>query len=78
MIEAALAFLIKPFGRWAAIAAMVFAWFAFASHYEKQGASRVTAKIEKAVAVNAEKANEVRNRVRSIPADKLTDKFTRD
>ena len=79
MIVSALAFLITPFGRWAAIAAMVFAvWFGFARHYEKQGASRVVAQIEKKVEANAQKADDVRRSVQSVPVDRLRDKYTRD
>lgn len=79
MITTILAFLITPIGRWAAIAGMVlFAWFGFASHYRKQGAERVTAQIEKKVEANAQKAEDVRNSVQSVPADRLRDKHTRD
>ena len=79
MIGTALAFLITPFGRWAAIAAMVLAvWFGFARHYEKQGASRVVAQIEKKVEANAQKAEDVRRSVQSVPVDRLRDKYTRD
>ena len=79
MIASIIPFLITPFGRWAAIAAMVFAvWFGFARHYEKQGASRVVAQIEKKVEANAKKADDVRRSVQSVPVDRLRDKYTRD
>ena len=79
MIVSALAFLITPFGRWAAIAAMVFAvWFGFARHYEKQGASRVVAQIEKRIEANAKKADVVRRSLTSVPAERLRDAYTRD
>ena len=79
MIGAGLAFLITPLGRWAAIAFMVLAaWFGFARHYEKKGAERVVAQIERKVEANAKKADAVRSSVQSVPADRLRDKFTRD
>lgn len=79
MITPLIGFLITPVGRWVAIAAVVLsAWFGFASHYRKQGAERVSAQIEKKVEANAQKANEVRSSVQSVPADRLRDKFTRD
>ncbi len=79
MIASIIPFLITPFGRWAAIAAMVFAvWFGFARHYEKQGASRVVAQIEKRIEANAQKADDVRRSVQSVPVDRLRDKYTRD
>ena len=79
MIGAGLAFLITPIGRWAAIAAMVFAvWFGFARHYEKKGAERVVAQIEKKVEANAKKADAVRNSVQSVPAERLRDAWTRN
>ena len=53
MIGTGLAFLINPFGRWAAIDAMVFAvCFGFAPHFENKGASRVVADIEKKFEAN--------------------------
>ena len=79
MIAAIIPFLITPFGRWAAIAAMVFAvWFGFARHYEKQGASRVVAQIEKRIEANAKKADVVRRSLTSVPAERLRDAYTRD
>lgn len=79
MIASIIPFLITPFGRWAAIAAMVFAvWFGFARHYEKQGASRVVAQIEKRIEANAQKANGVRRSVQSLPASGLRDEYSRD
>ena len=79
MIGTALAFLITPFGRWAAIAAMVFAvWFGFARHFENKGASRVVAQIEKRIEANAQKANGVRRSVQSLPASGLRDEYSRD
>ena len=79
MIASIIAFLIDPFGRWAAISAMVFAvWFCFARHYENKGASRVVAQIEKKVEANAQKADDVRRSVQSVPVDRLRDKYTRD
>jgi len=79
MIASIIPFLITPFGRWAAIAAMVFAvWFGFARHYENKGASRVVAQIEKKVEANAKKADDVRRSVQSVPVDRLRDKYTRD
>ena len=74
-----LAFLFTPVGRWAAISGMIFmTWFAFARHYEKKGASRVVAQIEKKVEANAQKADDVRRSVQSVPVDRLRDKYTRD
>ena len=79
MIGTALAFLITPFGRWAAIAAMVFAvWFGFARHFENKGASRVVAQIEKKVEANAKKADAARRSADELPADRLRDKYFRD
>ena len=79
MIGTALAFLITPFGRWAAIAAMVFAvWFGFARHFENKGASRVVAQIEKRIEANAKKADVVRRSLTSVPAERLRDAYTRD
>ena len=79
MIGSVIAFLITPIGRWAAIAAMVFAvWFGFARHFENKGASRVVAQIEKKVEANAQKADDVRRSVQSVPVDRLRDKYTRD
>lgn len=79
MIGSVIAFLITPIGRWAAIAAMVFAaWLGFARHYEKKGMSRVTAQIEKKVSENEKKADAVRGSVQSLPVERLRDKFTRD
>ncbi len=72
-------FIFTPVGRWAAIAAMVFAvWFGFARHYEKKGAERVVAQIEKKVEANAKKADAVRNSVQSVPAERLRDAWTRN
>ena len=79
MITPLIGFLITPVGRWVAIGGMVLsAWFGFASHYRKQGAERVSAQIEKKVEANAQKANEVRSSVQSVPADRLRDKWTRE
>lgn len=79
MITPLIGFLITPVGRWAAILGMVLlAWFGFARHYERKGAARVSAQIEKKVEANAQKANEVRSSVQSVPADRLRDKWTRD
>ena len=79
MIGAIIPFLITPLGRWAAIGAMILAaWLGFASHYRNQGAERVTAQIEKKVEANAQKANQVRNSVQSVPANSLRDAYTRD
>ena len=79
MISAFIPFLITPLGRWAAICGMIaVAWFGFASHYKKVGAERVTAQIEKKVEANAQKANQVRNSVQSVPANSLRDKWTRE
>ena len=54
------------------------AWIGFASHYRKQGAERVEARIEKKVEANAQKADKVRNAVQSAPASSLRDSYTRD
>ena len=79
MIGAIIPFLITPLGRWAAIGAMILAaWIGFASHYKKVGAERVTAQIEKKVEANAQKANQVRNSLQSVPANSLRDAYTRD
>ena len=79
MIVSALAFLFTPVGRWAAISGMIFmTWFAFARHYEKQGASRVVAQIEKRIEANAKKADVVRRSLTSVPAERLRDAYTRD
>lgn len=74
-----LGFLVTPLGRWAAICGMfLVAWFGFASHYKKVGAERVTAQIEKKVEANAQKADDVRQSVSTVPAERLRDKHTRD
>ena len=79
MISAFIPFLITPLGRWAAICGMIaVAWFGFASHYRKQGAERVEARIEQKVEANAQKADKVRNAVQSAPASSLRDAYTRD
>lgn len=73
-----LSFLATTLGRWTAICGMgLIAWFGFARHYENKGAERVTAQIEKKVEANAQKAEDVRSTVQSIPADRLRDKWTR-
>lgn len=72
-------FLATTLGRWAVLCGMVLvAWFGFASHYKKVGAERVTAQIEKKVEANAQKADDVRQSVSTIPAERLRDKHTRD
>lgn len=79
MISAFIPFLITPLGRWAAICGMIaVAWFGFASHYKKVGAERVEARMEQKVQANAQKAEDVRNSVQSVPASSLRDKYTRD
>ena len=76
---ALLGFLATPFGRWAAIAAMIVAaWFGFAKHYEKQGASRVVAQMEEKAKDNAKKANDVRRSVGKLPTGSLRDAYRRD
>ena len=78
-MTAALAFLFTPLGRWAAIAAMIVAaWFGFAKHYEKQGASRVVAQMEEKAKDNAKKADTVRRSVSKLPAGSLRDAYRRD
>lgn len=74
-----IAFLLTPVGRAvASVAIVLFAWAAFAHHYEKKGASRVTARIEKKVAEHAKTAETVRRSVAGAPADSLRDAWTRD
>ncbi len=74
-----LGFLATTIGRWTAICGMVLvAWFGFAKHYEHKGAERVTAQIEKKVEAHAQKAEDVRNSVQSVPANSLRDKWTRE
>lgn len=63
MISAFIPFLITPLGRWAAICGMIaVAWFGFASHYRKQGAERVEARIEKATNDAVKKAARAGNK----------------
>lgn len=63
MIGAIIPFLITPLGRWAAIGAMILAaWIGFASHYRKQGAERVEARIEKATNDAVKKAARAGNK----------------
>ena len=72
-------FLFSPLGRIAASAAvLLIAWAAFANHYRNQGASRVTARIEKKVAEHAKTAEAARRSVADAPADSLRDAWTRD
>ena len=79
MIGAVIPFLITPLGRWAAIGAMILAaWLGFASHYRKQGAERVEARMEKKVEANAQKADKVRSTMQSAPTSSLRDSYTRD
>lgn len=78
-MPAIIAFLATKVGTGVAIFSMcLVAWFGFARHYEKKGAARVSAQIEKKVEANAQKAEDVRNAVQSVPASGLRDKFTRD
>lgn len=59
------------------IAAM--SWRAYDVHKQRGiGESRVSAKIEKKVTENAKTAESVRDAIKSVPADRLRDKFTRD
>lgn len=79
MIGAGLAILFRPVVWWSAIAFMVLqVWLGFARHYEKKGAERVVAQIEKKVEANAKKADAVRNSVQSVPAERLRDAWTRN
>lgn len=71
--------LLSPFGR---IAGTIFiaaiAWFGWLHNHDKKVVARVSAQMEKKVEAHAQKADEVRNAVQSVPADRLRDKFTRD
>ena len=79
MIAPVFAFLITPLGRYVAVAVMlVGAWLGFAHHYEKKGASRVSAQIEKRITEHAKTADTERAAVKSLPADRLRDPWTRD
>lgn len=79
MIAPVLAFLATTVGRWFGIGAIVLgAWFAFAHHYEKQGASRVVAQIEERSNDNARKADSARRAVSKVPVDQLNDGYRRD
>lgn len=72
-------FLITPLGRYAVFFGMLLVvWFGFARHYEKKGAERVTAQIEKRTEANAQKAEKVRESVSTVPANSLRDAHTRD
>lgn len=74
-----LGFMATKAARWGVLfASVIIAWFGFASHYRKQGAERVEARIEEKVQANAQKAESVRNSVQSVPASGLRDKWTRD
>lgn len=74
-----IAWLITPLGRWVAIAAMAaVTWASVAVHYERKGASRVTAKIEKRIAAHAKTANAERTRVNGLSPSGLRDDWTRD
>jgi hypothetical protein len=72
-------FLFSPLGR-IALSALTFlgAWAYVANHYRNQGASRVTARIEKKVAEHAKTAEAARRSVADAPADSLRDAWTRD
>lgn len=79
MIAPIVAFFATTVGRYSAILLMfAAAWFGFARHYENKGVSRVTAQIEKKVAEHAKTAEAARDSVKSIPADRLRDAYTRD
>lgn len=74
-----LGFFATTFGRWAGLCGMfLIAWFGFARYYENKGAERVTAQIEKKVEANAQKADDVRQSVSTVPAERLRDKWTRE
>lgn len=79
MITLVIGFLASKYGRYVVFASVVLlAMFAIPNHYRKQGAARVSAQIEKKVEANAQKANEVRSSVQSVPASSLRDKWTRE
>ena len=79
MIGPLLGWLITPLGRWAAILAFAaVTWASVAVHYEKKGASRVTAKIEKRIEQHAQTANAERARANTLSPSGLRDAFTRD
>ena len=70
---------ITPLGRIAGTFAIVaVAWFGFAKHYEKKGASRVVEKIERSNNANVQKAETARRAVDDIPDGGLRDQYRRD
>ena len=78
-IEKMLPLLFTPLGRIAGTLAIIaVAWFGFAKHYEKKGASRVVEKIERSNNANVQKAETARRAVDDIPDGGLRDKYRRD
>lgn len=74
-----LAFLTSSLGRWVVLSGIMLAtWGGCVSHYKRVGAERVTAQIERKVEANAQKADDVRQSVQTVPVGKLLDKWTRD
>lgn len=78
-MAAVLTFLLTPAGRWLAGAGSVLllVW-SFGVHKQSQGAAKERAKIERNADANAKIAENVRDAVRTLPADSLRDKWTRD
>ena len=72
-------FIFTPLGRWAIIAAILgITWMSVASHYEKRGANKLAAKIERKISENARSADVARKSVSKLPDSLLRDSMTRD
>ena len=72
-------FLLSPLGRIAGtILIAAIAWFGWLHNHDKKVVARVSAQIEKKVEAHAQKADEVRNSMQSVPADRLRGKGSRD
>ena len=76
---AILAFLLTPIGRMVAGAGTVLllVW-SFGVHQQSKGAAKERAKIERRADENAKVADRERDAVRTLPADRVFDSFTRD
>ena len=78
-IEKMLPLIFTPLGRiGGTLAIIAVAWFGFAKHYEKKGASRVAEKIERSNNANVQKAETARRAVDDIPDGGLRDRYRRD
>jgi hypothetical protein len=79
MIAGLLSFIFTPIGRWAVILSILgIAWISIAAHYERRGARKVTAQIERSIAKNSKTADRARKSVYSLPEGALIDSMTRD